>query len=474
MAEVTIEDLKKVIALQGLPDDHLQWIIDHSEFHVFADGDRIAKYGEPAETMWIGVEGKVAFYMMINGRQVFYFTFENNHQSGGVGGLLPYSRMVKYPGNSYAHGEMKCLLMNKKWFPELEKLNPAFIQKLIGYMTERARAFATTQLHHEKVNALGVLAAGIAHELNNPAAAINRISNELDKRLKRNYDLTKKMLQCNLTPVHLQQIQTLVEEKEKNQEVVKMTAMQRMNYEDELADWLESKGVVDREPAETLAEFNFTIDELENLLHELGNSNFLLVIPWLENLLSSSKIITDLNDASARISNLVGSIKSHVHMDRTNELQDTDLHKDIENTLILLGFKLREKNIKVIKKFCTDLLPLPAYIGELNQVWTNLIDNAIFAMQPEGELIVETRCNEREVIVSIIDNGPGIPHNIISRIFDPFYTTKKVGEGTGIGLDIVNRIVKRHKGDITVDSEPGKTKFTVCIPISQKQDLIID
>jgi signal transduction histidine kinase len=472
MADVTIDDLKKIIGLQDLPDDHLQWIIDHSEYHEFADGDRIAKYGEPAEMMWIAIEGKVAFYMVINDRQVYYFTFENNHITGGVGGLLPYSRMTKYPGNSYAHGAMRCLLLHKKWFPELEKLNPAFIQKLIGYMTERARAFATTQLHYEKVNALGVLAAGIAHELNNPAAAINRISNELDKRLKRNYDLTKKLLQCNLTPPHIQQIQSLVEEKEKNQEAVKMTAMQRMNYEDELADWLESSGITDREPAETLAEFRFTTDELQKLQNDLGKSNFILVIPWLENLLSSSKIITDLDDASARISNLVGSIKSHVHMDRTNELQATDLHKDIENTITLLGFKMREKNIRLTKKFCSDLPPIPAYIGELNQVWTNLIDNAIFALQPDGELTVETRCNEREVTVNIIDNGPGIPHNIISRIFDPFFTTKKVGEGTGIGLDIVNRIVKRHRGEIKVDSEPGRTKFSVYIPVTQKEDLI--
>jgi len=470
---VNIEELKKVIALQDLPDDHLQWIIDHSTYHEYEDGDRIAKYGDPADTMWISIEGRVSFYMVVNGRQVYYFTFENNHVTGGVGGLLPYSRMTKLPGNSYANGPVKTLQMHKKWFPDLEKMNPPLIQKLIGYMTERARAFATTQLHYEKVNALGVLAAGIAHELNNPAAAINRISNELDKRLKRNYELTRQMLQCNLQPTHIQEIQKLVEEKENSPAPPKLTTMQRMNYEDELADWLEENGITDREPAETLAEFHFTIEELEKMRSELGKTNFVLVVPWLENLLSSSKIITDLDDASARISNLVGSIKSHVHMDRTNDLQPTDLHKDIENTLTLLGFKMREKNIQITKKFCSDLPPIPAYVGELNQVWTNLIDNAIFALQPNGELTIETRCNEKEVTVNVIDNGPGIPHEIIGRIFDPFFTTKKVGEGTGIGLDTVNRIVKRHKGDISVDSEPGRTVFKVCIPIVQKEDPIL-
>src|SRR5437870_5106483 len=146
MEPVTIEDLKKVVALSDLPPEHLQWILERCEYHEFADGDIIAKYGEPAEVMWFSLEGKVAFYMYINGRQVYYFTFENNDVTGGVGGLMPYSRMKTYPGYSYALGEVKMLRINKMHFLELEHLNPDFIQKLIGYMTERAKAFATTQL----------------------------------------------------------------------------------------------------------------------------------------------------------------------------------------------------------------------------------------------------------------------------------------------------------------------------------------
>ena len=189
------------------------------------------------------------------------------------------------------------------------------------------------------------------------------------------------------------------------------------------------------------------------------------VIPWLENLVSCQKINKDLAVASGRISSLVDSIKSHVHMDRTNELQPTNLHQDIENTLTLLGFKLREKNIEVTKKFCEAMPEVPAYVGELNQVWTNLIDNAIFSLQKNGLLAVETKCNEKTVTVAIIDNGGGISPENITRIFEPFFTTKKMGEGTGIGLDIVNRIVKRHNGEIKVKSEPGRTEFSVTIPL---------
>ena len=143
--------------------------------------------------------------------------------------------------------------------------------------------------------------------------------------------------------------------------------------------------------------------------------------------------------------------------------------QDIENTLTLLGYKLREKNIHVKKIFCENLPDIPVYVGELNQVWTNIIDNAIYALEKRGELTIETSCDDKNVIVKIIDNGTGIPPDILSRIFDPFFTTKKIGEGTGIGLDLVNRIIKHHNGEIKVNSEPGRTEFAICIPVAQPQ-----
>ncbi len=278
------------------------------------------------------------------------------------------------------------------------------------------------------------------------------------------------MLECDITPQHLENIHRLVEKKQSGLEQnIKRTTLQHMEHQDEIEEWLEEKGVDERETAETFSEWGFSIDELENIHADLGTASFTKVIPWLENLISSRKIIKDLADASNRISKLVSSIKSHVHMDRTNELQPTNIHQDIENTLTLLGFKLREKNITVTKKFCPDTPDVPAYVGELNQVWTNLIDNAIFAVEKNGEIAIESSCGDKNIKVSIIDNGGGISNEILSRIFDPFFTTKKVGEGTGIGLDIVNRIVKRHKGDIKVNSVPGRTEFTVSIPLVQQE-----
>jgi len=465
----TIEDLRKVVAFSDLPDEHLQWIMDHSEYGEYEDGTLIVKFGEPAEVMWILLEGKVTFYLDVNGKQVHYYDFANDSVTGGVGGLLPYSRMKLSPGYAYASGHVKRLALHKKYFSELEQLNPDLIQKLIGYMTERARAFATTQLQHEKVSALGKLAAGIAHELNNPASAIDRISSELTKRLTRNYALTEKLLQHQISAEHIQSIRSMVEAKENDPAIkTKLSPMKRMEKEDEITDWLEEKGMLGNHIAgETFAEYGFTANDLETIRVNVGKEPFIHVLHWLENLLSSQRIIKDLADASCRISTLVGAIKSHVHMDRTNDLQSTDIHNDIENTLTLLGYKLREKNIIVKRSYCDNLPVVPAYVGELNQVWTNIIDNAIYAVNKNGELTINTSCDSKNVTVRFIDNGAGIPKEILSRIFDPFFTTKKVGDGTGIGLDLVNRIIKRHNGEIKVNSEPGRTEFAICIPVKE-------
>ncbi|QQS36632.1 MAG: GHKL domain-containing protein [Ignavibacteriales bacterium] len=469
MQPATIEELKTVIALSDLPDEHLNWIMDHSSTVEYEDGELLGKTGEAVDWMLIIIQGRVDFYMDVNGRLVFYRSFANDNESGGVTGLLPYSRLKISPGNSVANGKLRGLRLHKDFFPELERLNPDFIQRLIGYMTERARAFATTQMQHEKVSALGNLAAGIAHELNNPASAINRISYELTNRLFLNIELTEKLLSSGIDPDHIKYFRKKIESKD-NSPQQKLSALQRMNKEDQLINWLEEKGLpVDQLVVQTFTDAGFSGKDLESMDQNIPKENLSQILMWIENLLSSQRIIKDLGEASTRISNLVGAIKSHVHMDRTNELQSTDIHKDIDNTLTLLGHKLRDKNIKVTKTFCNDLKEVPAYIGELNQVWTNIIDNAIYALGAGGELTIETTCDSKYVNVKIIDNGSGIPQEILSRIFDPFFTTKKVGEGTGIGLDLVKRIIKRHNAEIKVNSKPGRTEFHICLPLSHEK-----
>jgi len=466
MREITIEELKNVIALNELSEEHLKWILDHSEPLEYEEGEIIAKTGDPADWMFFLIEGGIDYYMNVNGKLVYYYHFTNNEETGGVTGLLPYSRMKVYSGNSIVIERVRGLRFHKKYFPELEQLNPDLIQRLIGYMTERARYFATTQMQREKVSALGNLAAGIAHELNNPASAINRISYDLSNRLFLNMELTENMIRQGINADNIKYLRNKIVQKE-SEPKQKLSALQKMNKEDELMQWLEDKGLpADQEVVDTFTENGFTGEELEKLYDGLPKEELVQILLWIENLLSSQRVIKDLAEASTRISNLVGAIKSHVHMDRTNDKQPTDLHKDIENTLTLLGYKLREKKIVVKKSYCEDLQEIPVYVGELNQVWTNIIDNAIYAVSSDGEINIETSCDKRNVNIKIIDNGTGIPPEIQSRIFDPFFTTKKVGEGTGIGLDIVQRIIKRHNGEIKVHSVPGRTEFLICLPIT--------
>lgn len=461
-----INDLRKVFALNDLPDEHLLWLSERVERHEYEDGAVMIKKDDPADVMWFIPDGRFDFYMDVNGQQVLYYNFQNDSFTGGVGGLLPYSRMKSSPGYAYAIGKTRSYSLHKKYFQELEQLNPALIQRLIGYMTERARSFATTQLQHEKVSALGKLAAGIAHEMNNPASAINRISSELSKRLKENYRLTEKLLEHKISTENIQSIRTMIEAKERI-EKKKLSPLQLMQKEDEIISWLDRNGLpVNNLASETFAETGITSADLESIRNNADNEAFSDILHWVENLLISQRIIKDLEEASTRISNLVGAIKSHVHMDQTNELQPTDINRDIENTLTLMGYKLREKSVNVKKIFSENLPEVPVYIGELNQVWTNIIDNAVYALPNSGELVIETSSDGRNVCIKIIDNGPGIPPEIISRIFDPFFTTKKVGEGTGIGLDLVKRIINHHNGEIKVNSKPGRTEFLIAIPLS--------
>lgn len=470
MQPVTIEELRKVIALSDLPDEHLQWILDRSEYQEYEDGGIVMRTGEPTEHFCMILEGKLKYYNDMHGTLVYYFTFENNTEVGGITGLIPHSRMKVSNGSSYADGKLRILLLHKKYFAELEQLNPVFIQRLIGFMTERAKAFATIQLQHEKISALGNLSAGIAHELNNPASAISRIAGELKARNALNFELTSKLLQFDISKQHIQSVSRIIREKASAPKI-QLTALQRLDKEDEMEKWLEKNGFTEsRRITESFSESGFSITDFENIRGSLKDEAFIHLLKWLENLVNCQRITADLEEASVRISKLVGAIKSHVHMDRTNEVQNTNIHNDIENTLTLLGHKLREKNIKVIRNFSENIPEVEAYVGELNQVWTNVIDNAIYALDKNGELTIGTSGDKKNVTVSIADNGPGIPNEIMSRIFDPFFTTKKVGQGSGIGLDMVSRIIKRHNGEIKVNSMPGKTEFVISIPIKQRHE----
>jgi signal transduction histidine kinase len=247
-----------------------------------------------------------------------------------------------------------------------------------------------------------------------------------------------------------------------------LTLMQRGELEEALSDCLASHAVENsQETAENFIEFGFTCDDVNEIAALVPPEYLSPVLNWINNNLVTEKMVNDIKESSQRIEKLVSSIKNFTHMDRDHGRGYADIHSGIRNTLTMLGYKLKKGNVELVENYDTALPPVNAFVGELNQVWTNLIDNALDAMEvnKKGRLEITTKRDKQYVQVSITDNGPGIPEEIKSRIFDPFFTTKEIGKGTGLGLDVVTRIVQQHEGNIKVNSEPGKTVFEVCFPI---------
>ena len=239
--------------------------------------------------------------------------------------------------------------------------------------------------------------------------------------------------------------------------------------EDEITDWLDNHSIENGyEMADNFVDFNFYLENLESIAKQIPPAYLSPVLNWVNNLLITEKMVEDIQESSKRIADLVNSVKIFTHMDRGTDKQYADIHIGITNTLTMLAHKIKKGNITLVKAFDDTLPPVKALIGELNQVWTNLIDNAIDAMEAnsKGTLKIITERDREFVQVSIMDDGPGINEDIKSRIFDPFFTTKEIGKGTGLGLEVVQRIVKQHNGSIKVNSTPGNTAFVVCFPIN--------
>lgn len=463
----TLEELRRVPVLEGIPDEVLEWFLHRSDVVEYADGEVTMRTGDPIDHLLFILAGSGDFHMDVKGRLVHWFTFSQDPPTLGVGGVIPYSRLVNSPGWMYARGPLRVLRLHKEHFRELEQVSPELVQRLIATMTERARYFATRKIQEEKISALGKLAAGLAHELNNPAAAIQRTVTELSKRLERNYELTAQLIESGIAADEVRRVNALVASAAEQAGGLQGGLMARMDLEDVLKERLASFGVADPEAlAETLVETGVNEEGLEEMYRSVEPERFPALMRWLCNILLSSRVIHEVGEASARISALVNAIKSHVYMDRSQTRQPVTVHQGLDHTLTILNHKLRKKNIQVERSFEPSLPDLLGYGGELNQVWTNLIDNAIDAMGQEGRLRVTT-CREGEAVrVTIADDGKGIPPEHLSQIFDPFFTTKQQGEGTGIGLDIVRQVVDHHHGEVRVSSVPGKTEFHVILPLS--------
>jgi signal transduction histidine kinase len=460
-----ISILRAIELLQNVPESSLNYLIDNSEVVTVKTGEKIFEPGAKAEHLFIVLDGNLRIYWEENGQREEYGDLD----TGQITGILPYSRMKEAGGFAEAKRECQILRFNKSNFPEMIRSHYELTAAFVHQMNARIRNYTSLEHQNEKLLSLGKLSAGLSHELNNPAAAIVRSSLALREHLRMVPDKFKKVLQIRVTDETVDAVNTILFRRLCNLEDLKMTLMERTSLEDELTAWMDDRNFENSlELAENLAAWGFTIADLEEVNKVVPDVSMEPVIGWMTSNLVTEKMVQEIGNASKRISDLVGSVKNYTHMDRSSDKQKTDLHAGLRTTLTMLGYKMRSNKVKMVEAFEQNLPQVMAYPGEVNQVFTNIIDNALDAMEGSGgTLTISTKLDGDFVKVDIADSGPGIPEEIFKKIFDPFFTTKEMGKGTGLGLDVVMKIMKqRHRGDVRVKSEPGNTVFTLCFPIN--------
>jgi signal transduction histidine kinase len=458
MAEA-LELLKNVPAFVGLPDDQIVWFLSQSKEVHLKPGEAFVRQGDPADTMFVLLEGQFQFRGEMAGE-----SFLRDLHPGEVTGVLPFSRMKNYTISGRATSEGRLLRFPVTQFPELVRLMPELATRLVGMMSDRIREATRFEQQRDRLAGLGKLSAGLAHELNNPASAAKRATSQLRDMLKRIRDASHDLGRRDLTSAQRQEIEKL-EASFSQVDGPPPDPLTASALEDEIDALLRSHGQEDLwQLSADLARRNFKPDALERLFATLDADTARAALIRISTSLEITGLLNEIESSTSRISDLVRAIKEYTFMDQA-PIQNVDIVKTLETTLTILNHKLK-KGVVVHRDYGTVPLFVNSFGSELNQVWTNLIDNAIDAMGGKGELKVRAYRDENNVVVEIGDNGPGIATEVLPHIFEPFFTTKGVGEGTGLGLDTVQRIVKKHQGSIQVRSKPGDTCFQVWLPIA--------
>jgi signal transduction histidine kinase len=462
----TTDELKPLAILEGLSQQSLDWLSSHGTKIELATGDRMFALGEPADFMFIIVTGSIKRYEEVGGQWLAVSTTNR----GQVTGMLPFSRMKQWPGHTVAVEPSQVLRIKKSDFDEMLAISHELGRRLVAEMSNRVRGDVRLEQQREKMVALGRLSAGLAHELNNPAAAIRRTSKNLADRLTHLSSLIMTLAQRDLEKTTTEAIEQLCQVARDSELDDYLSPLDRSDREEELAAWLKERKIADAWGlAGLLTDAGLRVDDLDQFASTIPDDFLSDALTWVAGNVEADRMIAEIISAAGRVSELVASVKTYSHMDRSSEHKPTDVREGLDNTLTMLGHKLKQKNIRLTRNYPDHLPTIPGNAGELNQVWTNLIDNALDAMEDNGELSINIESNDWGVAVKIIDNGSGIPEDIRHRIFDPFFTTKDVGIGTGLGLDIARRIVHTNGGQIEVQSEPGRTEMYVRLPGSPEK-----
>jgi signal transduction histidine kinase len=466
--ERVLDCLRSVPLFRRLPDEKLAWIHDHAEEVRLDAGTLIARQGDPPDGFYVVMEGETEWTRRVGQEDVFVVTL-------GEGMIFAELIMVldaPYPTTGRAVTDVGLLRLDVPSFWEMLRICPEVLRDILATSVERAEMPESVTQQHGKLISLGTMVAGLAHELNNPAAAIGRSAAEARGAFQKASEKAAELGNLPLTREQRSFVATLPQEVARGSGIVtSLDSLEVSDLEDELAMWMEDRGIEEAwEISPTLAGAGLDTAWLEGLAERVPEETLGGVLGWLRATLGGEELLREIEGGSARISELVGAIKSYTHMDKAAS-KKVDVHAGLNSTLIMLGHKLKKGDVEVVRDYEKGLPHVCGHAGELNQVWTNLIDNAIDAVDGQGRITVRTASENGRVLVEVADDGPGIPEGMRKRIFEPFYTTKDVGQGTGLGLDISYRVVvEDHKGDIRVISKPGDTRFQVRLPVDEPGD----
>ena len=453
-------ELLRVPAFADLPDDQIAWFIAHSEELRLNSGDTFLHQGDPADAMFVVLEGRLQIRGDLGGDTAILPV-----EPGHITGTLPFSRMKQFTVSGRAVTDARVLRFPAAQFPDLIQKMPELTQHLVGLMSDRIREITRMEQQRDRLASLGKLSAGLAHELNNPASAAKRATSQLRDLLKRIRDASHDLGRRDLTAAQKSEIEKMEASFTQSHEPPP-DALTVSDLEDQIDSLLRSHGQNDLwQMAADLARKNIRPEALESLFAILDADSARAALVRIAASVEVATLLNEIESSTSRISDLVGAIKEYTYMDQT-PVQNVDIVKSLETTLTIMNHKLKH-GVVVRRDYQKIPLLVNSFGSELNQIWTNLIDNASDAMDGNGELRIRTYREDNCVVVEIADNGPGIPPEVRAHIFEPFFTTKGVGKGTGLGLDTVQRIVKKHRGNIQVNSTPGDTSFQVRLPLAE-------
>ncbi len=447
--------------LSDVPPEELEWVAARSRLRHWEKGELTAS---PATgllpEMSIVIRGRIVIYVDRGGpRKIVEWN------AGDVTGLLPFSRLTAPPGNARAEEPCDTIVLHKDQFPGLIRECPVITTRLVWLMVDRARHFQQYDLHDEKMKSLGRLSAGLAHEMDNPAAAVIRGAKLLMPLLDEADTAARALGRSGLSDDRLTDLESLRNECTRAPLQHLRSPLEQARHEEEIEDWIAGR-TIGIAGLEGLSETPITIDMLDSLEGSVEQEALGPALRWVAAGCAIRGLATELNDAAARISHLVRAVKGFTQMDTAAMPAAVDVGLGLAQTLAVIRSKARGKAARVEISAPDGLPPVMAVAGELNQIWLNLIDNALDAIEPEGSVRAVAGMEGDKVVVRIMDDGPGIPADRLDRIFEPFFTTKPIGTGTGLGLDIVRRLVERNDGRIEVSSEPGRTEFRVSLPVA--------